>query len=54
LRLSAALTGLGRDSVANVTQIITLDKSLLTERIGALRLSYRQQLEDLLWQVLEL
>jgi mRNA interferase MazF len=54
LLLSAALTGLSRDSVANVAQIITLDKSLLTERIGALRLSYLQQLEDLLRLVLDL
>ena len=29
-------TGLGRDSVANVSQIVTLDKSQLTEAIGKL------------------
>jgi mRNA interferase MazF len=32
--LSSHNTGLPKDSVANVTQIITIDRSLLTERIG--------------------
>ena len=36
LRLSARLTGLPKDSVANVSQIVTLDKDLLTERVGKL------------------
>jgi len=30
------LTGLSKDSVANVSQLLTLDKSLLTERVGKL------------------
>ena len=34
--LPARLTGLSKDSVANVSQIITLDKHLLTERAGKL------------------
>lgn len=34
--LSSALTGLSKDSVANVSQIIGLDKGLLTERAGRL------------------
>lgn len=34
--LSARVTGLQRDSVANMSQIISLDKSLLTERFGKL------------------
>ena len=34
--LSARLTGLPKDSVANVSQIVTLDRSLLTETIGRL------------------
>ena len=34
--LSGRLTGLPRDSVANVSQIITLDKDLLTEHVGKL------------------
>lgn len=32
--LSAKLTGLSKDSVANVTQLLTIDKSELTERVG--------------------
>jgi len=34
--LEARLTGLSKDSVGNVSQVVTLDKSLLTERVGKL------------------
>lgn len=34
--LSSKTTGLPKDSVANVSQIITLDRSLLTEKMGRL------------------
>jgi mRNA interferase MazF len=34
--LSARLTGLARDSVANVSQIVTLDRDLLANRVGKL------------------
>lgn len=34
--LAARLTGLPKDSVANVSQLVALDKSLLTERAGKL------------------
>ena len=34
--LEARLTGLPKDSVANVSQIVTLDRSALIERVGAL------------------
>src|SRR3984893_16452853 len=34
--LSARLTGLPKDSVANVSQVISLDKSLLSERVSKL------------------
>jgi mRNA interferase MazF len=34
--LSAKTTGLTKDSVANVSQIITIDRSLLAERVGRL------------------
>jgi mRNA interferase MazF len=34
--LSARATGLPKDSVANPTQIVSLDKTLLTERIAKL------------------
>ncbi len=36
VRLSARLTGLPKDSVANVSQIITVDKEFLTARVGKL------------------
>jgi len=36
VQLAPRLTGLSKESVANVSQIVTLDKSLLTERIGKL------------------
>jgi mRNA interferase MazF len=38
--LPARATGLPKDSVANASQIITLDRTLLTEEVG--RLSKRQ------------
>jgi len=34
--LDASVTGLPRDSVANVSQVVTLDKSALKERTGVL------------------
>lgn len=34
--LSAKVSGLSKDSVANVSQVITLDRSLLTERVSRL------------------
>lgn len=36
VRLAKRATGLPRDSVANVSQIVTLDRSTLTERVGTL------------------
>ena len=36
VRVRARVSGLGRDSVVNVSQLITVDKQLLTERIGRL------------------
>jgi mRNA interferase MazF len=36
VQFSARLTGLPRDSVANVSQIITMDKAFLTSRVGKL------------------
>jgi mRNA interferase MazF len=38
--LPARSTGLGKDSVANVSQIIALDREILTERVG--RISRRE------------
>lgn len=34
--LSARITGLPRDSVANVSQLVTLDRDMLIERTGKL------------------
>jgi len=34
--LEARITGLPKDSVANVSQLVTLDKASLTERVGKL------------------
>jgi mRNA interferase MazF len=34
--LSARLSGLPKDSVANVSQVVTLDRALLTQRVGKL------------------
>ena len=34
--LTARMTGLPRDSVANVSQVVTLDRILLEERVGRL------------------
>ena len=36
VRLSARATGLPRDSVANVSQLVALDRSILIERVGRL------------------
>jgi mRNA interferase MazF len=34
--LPAAATGLPKDSVANVSQLVAIDKALLTDRVGAI------------------
>ena len=34
--LSSSATGLPKESVANVSQVVALDKGLLTERVGKL------------------
>ena len=36
VRLTRRQTGLIRDSVANVSQVVALDRSVLTERVGVL------------------
>ena len=36
VRLTKRMTGLGRDSVANVSQIVTVDRSILSERVGSI------------------
>jgi len=44
LRLSQRATGLPKESVANVSQILTLDKNVLTERVGKISRSQLQLL----------
>ena len=52
--LPKKLTGLPKDSVANVSQIVTVDKSFLTERIGVLSPDMIEQIEKGLRLVLDL
>ena len=52
--LPEKLTGLPKDSVANVSQIVTVDKSFLTERIGILPPNMMEQIEKGLRLVLHL
>jgi len=52
--LPQKLTGLSKDSVANVSQIVTVDKSFLTDKIGALALSVIEQIDKGLRLVLHL
>lgn len=54
LRCRSSETGLPRDSVVNVSQLITIDKSLLTERVAMLPAGTFRQVEDGLRLVLSL
>ena len=45
VRLPRGLTGLSKDSVANVSQIVAIDRSLLSERTGKLS---RSRLDSIL------
>jgi mRNA interferase MazF len=47
-------TGLSRNSVVNVSQILTVDKSFLTERIGSLPVSLQEEVDEGLRLVLYL
>jgi mRNA interferase MazF len=47
-------TGLSKDSIANVSQIVTLDKSFLTEKVGNLTSGQLNKVEDGLKLVLSL
>ena len=52
--LPAAATGLPRDSVANVTAIVTLDKSDLSDEVGQLTASLMHEVDRGLRRVLGL
>ena len=47
-------TGLPKDSVANVSQVFTIDKQFLVERIGMLPESLQQEVDEGLRTVLSL
>ena len=52
--LPAAATGLSRDAVVNVTQLFTLNKTYLTDRVGALFGDALREVDAGLRQVLHL
>ena len=47
-------TGLLKDSVINISQVLTVDKSFLTEKIGDLPVYLLEQVEDGLRMVMDL
>ena len=52
--LSKKITGLLKDSLANVSQVVTIDKSFLTERIGVIPDYLFRQIENGLRLVMSL
>jgi mRNA interferase MazF len=52
--LPAGSTGLPRDSVVNVSQLLTLDRGFLTEQIGALPPRLQSSIDGGLRTVLQL
>jgi mRNA interferase MazF len=52
--LSQGATGLSRDSVANVSQILTVDKTFLVERIGSLPAHLQEEVDEGLRTILYL
>jgi mRNA interferase MazF len=52
--LSSKTTHLSKDSVANISQVITVDKTFLTERVGTLPRHLFEQVENGLRLVLNL
>lgn len=52
--LPCEVSGLSRDSVANVSQIFTVDKTFLTERIGSLPDYLQEEVDEGLRTVLYL
>jgi mRNA interferase MazF len=52
--LSASSAGLTRDSVVNVSQLLTLDRSFLTERAGTLSPRLQRSVDEGLRTVLQL
>ncbi len=52
--LAKGITGLPKDSVANISQVITVDKQFLTEKIGELPPNILEQVERGLRLILRL
>lgn len=52
--LSRDATGLPKDSVANVSQVFTVDKAFLAERVGSLPVSLQEEVDEGLRTVLYL
>lgn len=52
--LPSALSGLPKDSVINVSQIITVDKSFLVERVGSLLPDLQAEVDEGLRMILYL
>jgi mRNA interferase MazF len=52
--LPRRVSGLSRDSVVNVSQIVTIDKTFLAERIGSLPDSLQEEIDEGLRAVLYL
>jgi mRNA interferase MazF len=52
--LPAQTTGLPRDSVVNISQLLTLDRSFLTEQMGTLSRQLQTRVDEGLRLVLEL
>ena len=52
--LPRGVSGLSRDSVVNVSQIFTIDKTFLTERIGSLPDYLQEEIDEGLQMVLYL
>ena len=54
VRLTKVQSGLRRDSVINVSQIVTLDKSFLTEQAGRISAAKQQEVDQCLQLILGL
>lgn len=52
--LPCGVTGLPQDSVANVSQVVTIDKTVLTERVGSLPIDLQEAVDEGLRLVLYL
>lgn len=54
MKLPRKETGLGKESVVNVSQIVTMDRTFLMEKVGTLTTQQLQEVDDGLRLVLSL